>query len=85
MVWNRIGIVTQFRDTAEYQSEDDASNQFSGGSIEVEFHDNSLHHSLRLSNSSGYSMADLSLTALLLASKVCCSLRDGFHYYHYYF
>ncbi|CAH8448852.1 unnamed protein product [Schistosoma bovis] len=69
MVWNRIGIVTQFRDTAEYQSEDDASNQFSGGSIEVEFHDNSLHHSLRLSNSSGYSMADLSLTALLLASK----------------
>ncbi|VDP61109.1 unnamed protein product [Schistosoma curassoni] len=85
MVWNRIGIVTQFRDTAEYQSEDDASNQFSGGSIEVEFHDNSLHHSLRLSNSSGYSMADLSLTALLLASKVCCSLGDGFHYYHYYF
>ncbi|VDP32342.1 unnamed protein product [Schistosoma margrebowiei] len=69
MVWNRIGIVTQFRDTAEYQSEDDASNQFSGGSIEVEFHDNSLHHSLRLSNNSGYSMADLSLTALLLASK----------------
>ncbi|CAH8478250.1 unnamed protein product [Schistosoma rodhaini] len=69
MVWNRIGIVTQFRDTAEYQAEDDASNQSSGGSIEVEFHDNSLHHSLRLSNSSGYSMADLSLTALLLASK----------------
>ncbi|CAH8452078.1 unnamed protein product [Schistosoma rodhaini] len=69
MVWNRIGIVTQFRDTGEYQAEDDASNQSSGGSIEVEFHDNSLHHSLRLSNSSGYSMADLSLTALLLASK----------------
>ncbi|CAH8441227.1 unnamed protein product [Schistosoma turkestanicum] len=69
MVWNRIGIVTQFRDTVEYQAEDDASNQSSGGSIEVEFHDTSLHHSLRLSNSSGYSMADLSLTALLLASK----------------
>ncbi|VDQ04953.1 unnamed protein product [Trichobilharzia regenti] len=69
MVWNRIGIVTQFRNTGDFDEEDGASNQSSGGSIEVEFHDNSLHHSLRLSNSSGYSMADLSLTALLLASK----------------
>ncbi|KAK4473774.1 hypothetical protein MN116_003112 [Schistosoma mekongi] len=69
MVWNRIGIVTQFKDVVEFQAEDNTPNQSSGGSIEVEFHDNSLHHSLRLSNSSGYSMADLSLTALLLASK----------------
>ncbi|CAH8828679.1 unnamed protein product [Trichobilharzia szidati] len=69
MVWNRIGIVTQFRNTGDFDEEDEASNQSSGGSIEVEFHDSSLHHSLRLSNSSGYSMADLSLTALLLASK----------------
>ncbi|CAH8449588.1 unnamed protein product [Heterobilharzia americana] len=69
MVWNRIGIVTQFKDTDDFQIEEETSNQSTGGSIEVEFHDSSLHHSLRLSNNSGYSMADLSLTALLLASK----------------
>ncbi|KAF8562709.1 hypothetical protein P879_10094 [Paragonimus westermani] len=72
MVWNRIGVVTQYRDTdgPGDAGEDDALNPdgVAVGSIEVEFHDAVLHHSLRLSNNVGYTMADLSLTALLLAS-----------------
>ncbi|KAF5401501.1 WD repeat and HMG box DNA binding protein 1 [Paragonimus heterotremus] len=72
MVWNRIGVVTQYRGTGglDDAGEDDALNPDGDavGSIEVEFHDAVLHHSLRLSNSAGYTMADLSLTALLLAS-----------------
>ncbi|KAF6777765.1 hypothetical protein AHF37_02202 [Paragonimus kellicotti] len=71
MVWNRIGVVTQYRGTGlDDAGEDDALNPDGDavGSIEVEFHDAVLHHSLRLSNNAGYTMADLSLTALLLAS-----------------
>ncbi|KAF7259162.1 hypothetical protein EG68_03563 [Paragonimus skrjabini miyazakii] len=72
MVWNRIGVVTQYRGSGglDDAGEDNALNPDGDavGSIEVEFHDAVLHHSLRLSNSAGYTMADLSLTALLLAS-----------------
>ncbi|CAL8079519.1 unnamed protein product [Calicophoron daubneyi] len=67
MVWNRVGIVTGYRGSDAEESDKNAPEQ-SSCSIEVEFHDTSVHHSLRLSNGLGYTMADLSLTALLLAS-----------------
>ncbi|KER29328.1 hypothetical protein T265_03996 [Opisthorchis viverrini] len=71
MVWNRFGLVVQYRGASgdDDEDEDDQDTDAAlGGSIEVEFHDTSVHHSLRLSNRVGYTMADLSLTALLLAS-----------------
>lgn len=71
MVWNRYGLVTQFRGhDQEDDDNDDDNHHMSKGSIEVDFHDANLHHSLRLSNTVGYTMADLSLTAVLLASPV---------------
>ncbi|GAA31383.2 chromosome transmission fidelity protein 4 [Clonorchis sinensis] len=71
MVWNRFGLVVQYRGASGDDDEDEDDQDADavlGGSIEVEFHDTSVHHSLRLSNRVGYTMADLSLTALLLAS-----------------
>ncbi len=38
--------------------------------IEAEFHDTTLHHSLHINNTPGFTMADLSLTALMLATTV---------------
>ncbi|KAL3318008.1 hypothetical protein Ciccas_003328 [Cichlidogyrus casuarinus] len=61
MVWNRIGAVIQFTEDCETEGQ--------SSSIEVEFHDVSMHHSVHIDNSSaGYSMADLSSTAIMLAS-----------------
>lgn len=57
MVWNSVGVVRQYVGDGDEDS-----------SIDVEFHDTSVHHSLHLSNNAGYSMADLSKEALLLAS-----------------
>lgn len=51
-----MGIVRQ------YSSEDE-------NSIEVEFHDTSVHHALHLSNSVGHTMAALSNQALALACE----------------
>lgn len=75
MVWNRIGLITQFKSSTDLEDEDENANDFefhqkSKGSIEIEFHDTTLHHSLRLTNNFNYMMADLSLTGILLASKV---------------
>ncbi|VDP83034.1 unnamed protein product [Echinostoma caproni] len=68
MVWNRYGLVIQYRSTDSDTEKPDDVELTSAGSIEVEFHDTTVHHSLRLSNTTGYTMADLSLTGLLLAS-----------------
>ncbi|BHF73945.1 WD repeat and HMG-box DNA binding-domain containing protein 1 [Sparganum proliferum] len=67
MVWNRIGVVTRFaqndaEDAYNYKTEADSA------SIEAEFHDTTLLHSLHVMDTVGFTMADLSLTALLLAS-----------------
>ncbi|XP_069986368.1 WD repeat and HMG-box DNA-binding protein 1 [Penaeus vannamei] len=59
MLWNNVGIVRQ------YSSEDE-------NSIDVEFHDTSVHHALHLNNNSGHSMAALSTQALALA----CEAQD---------
>lgn len=58
-LWNNVGIVRQ------YSSEDE-------NSIDVEFHDTSVHHALHLNNNSGHSMAALSTQALALA----CDAQD---------
>lgn len=55
MVWNSVGIVRSF--TSEEES-----------SIDVEFHDASIHHPIHLGNNHGYVMADLSTEAVVLAS-----------------
>ncbi|THD19931.1 WD repeat and HMG-box DNA-binding protein 1, partial [Fasciola hepatica] len=70
MVWNRYGLVIQYRsaETDPKTEEPDNVDRSLVDSIEVEFHDTTVHHSLRLSNTIGYTMADLSLTALLLAT-----------------
>ncbi|XP_068235136.1 WD repeat and HMG-box DNA-binding protein 1 [Palaemon carinicauda] len=56
MVWNNVGIVRQ------YSSEDE-------NSIDVEFHDTSVHHALHLNNNAGHTMATLSNEALALACE----------------
>lgn len=55
--WNDVGTVRQYSTEYEY-------------SIEVEFHDASVHHAVQLDNTvSKYCIADLSTEALALASS----------------
>ena len=61
MVWNNVGIVRCY--------EEDASGE---NSIDVEFHDTSVHHALHIPNGLGHTMAALSTQALLLA----CPAQD---------
>lgn len=62
MVWNDVGIVMCFTvDDGEESS-----------SIEVQFHDTSVHHSIRISNYLHHTIAALSTEALAL----CCSSSD---------
>ena len=56
MLWNATGIIRSFT------SEDE-------NSIDVEFHDAAIHHPIHLGNSNGFTMADLSTEAILLASE----------------
>lgn len=52
-MWNNVGIVRSFAEE--------------GSSIEVEFHDSSVHHGLHIPNTLGHTLAALSTQALLLA------------------
>lgn len=54
MVWNSVGIVR-------------AHNTAEESSVDVEFHDASVHHTLHRGNPQGHTMAALSSRALLLA------------------
>ena len=56
MVWNSVGIVKSFNSDVE-------------NSIDVEFHDVAIHHPIHLGNSYGYTMADLSPEAIVLATE----------------
>lgn len=56
MVWNSVGIVRAFNSEEE-------------NSIDIEFHDVSTHHPIHIGNSHGYTMADLSNEAVVLASE----------------
>ena len=64
MIWNQVGIVKSFA------SEDE-------NSIDVKFHDTAVHHPIHLGNSAGYTMADLSEEALVLASEASGDDIDG--------
>ena len=65
MVWNNVGIVRCF-------GEDGGESGLA--SIEVEFHDTSIHHGLHIPNTLGHTMAALSARALILA---CPAHDDG--------
>ena len=56
MVWNAVGMVRG------YSGEDD-------NSVEVTFHDASVHHPLHMANHHGHTMADLSREAVVLACE----------------
>ena len=55
MVWNSVGIITQF-------------NKEGDESIDIEFHNVSLHHTIHIKNQYGYTMGDVSKEAVVLAS-----------------
>ncbi|XP_033641025.1 WD repeat and HMG-box DNA-binding protein 1-like [Asterias rubens] len=56
MKWNSVGIVRC------YDTDDESS-------IDVEFHDTSVHHAMHFDNQLNHTMADLSAEAVLLASE----------------
>ncbi|XP_063971990.1 WD repeat and HMG-box DNA-binding protein 1 [Diachasmimorpha longicaudata] len=62
MMWNDVGIVRC------YKSEDDEDS-----TIEVEFHDSSIHHGMHMNNYLRHTMAALSTEALALS----CPSSDG--------
>lgn len=68
MVWNHVGIVRSHATSSE-------------DSIEVEFHDASVHHGLHMVNQLHHSMASLSSTVLALCnetpSKLVCIVLGG--------
>uniref|UniRef100_A0A0K8V9W1 WD repeat and HMG-box DNA-binding protein 1 n=1 Tax=Bactrocera latifrons TaxID=174628 RepID=A0A0K8V9W1_BACLA len=66
LVWNDVGIVT-------------AHTEGNDGSLDVEFHDASVHHSLHIPNYSNHNMASLSTSVLALSAEnstklVCIAL-----------
>ena len=56
MVYNSVGIIKSHASEAE-------------SSIDVEFHDIATHHALHFANTDNYSMAALSSSVLVMASK----------------
>ncbi|VDO05368.1 unnamed protein product [Rodentolepis nana] len=60
LVWNHVGVVIRFENEVDEEDTVDAS-------IEVEFHDTTFHHTIHL-KTGDFTMADLSTTALMLAS-----------------
>ncbi|XP_050325107.1 WD repeat and HMG-box DNA-binding protein 1 [Bactrocera neohumeralis] len=66
LVWNDVGIVT-------------AHTEGNDGSLDVEFHDASVHHSLHIPNYSNHNIASLSTSVLALSAEnstklVCIAL-----------
>ena len=55
-MWNSVGIIRQYNTDQE-------------NSIDVEFHDTSVHHALHINNNPNYTMAALSVEALVLATE----------------
>lgn len=64
LMWNHVGMVIRFEN-----GEGDVDDEMVDASIEVEFHDTTFHHTIHL-KTGDFTMADLSMTALLLASAV---------------
>ena len=55
-VWNSVGIIVQYNTDEE-------------NSINVEFHDTAVHHSIHITNTLNHTMATLSDEAVLLACE----------------
>lgn len=55
-MWNSVGIVRA------YSSEDE-------NSIDIEFHDSTVHHAMHVSNHLNNTMADMSSEAIVLACE----------------
>jgi hypothetical protein len=55
MVWNSVGLITQ-------------SNIKGDESINIEFHNTTFHHTIHIKNEFGYTMADMSKEAIIMAS-----------------
>ena len=67
MVWNTVGIIKQF-------------NHESDKSIDIEFHNVSYHHTIHINNNQyGYTMADLSKEAVLLACPGSKYIDDDYN------
>lgn len=56
MVWNSVGVIRQYNNDDE-------------NSIDIEFHDTSMHHAMHIMNSMNYTMADMSTEAVVLATE----------------
>lgn len=56
-MWNSVGIIKQFNTEEE-------------NSIDVEFHDTSIHHAMHITNVANYTMADMSTEAVVLACEI---------------
>ena len=59
-MWNSVGIIKQYNTEEE-------------NSIDIEFHDTSIHHAMHISNTCNYTMADMNTEAVILA---CHSQED---------
>lgn len=55
MVWNSVGLITQFTKEGDE-------------SIDIEFHNATYHHTIHIKNQFGYTMADVSKEAVVMAS-----------------
>ncbi|XP_060071524.1 WD repeat and HMG-box DNA-binding protein 1-like [Ylistrum balloti] len=57
MIWNSIGIIKQYNTEEE-------------NSIDIEFHNTSIHHAMHISNTNNnYTLADMSTEAVILAAE----------------
>jgi len=63
MVWNSVGLITQ------YIKEGDES-------IDIEFHNATYHHTIHIKNQFGYTMADMSKEAIVMASPGKITAED---------
>lgn len=69
-MWNAVGVIRQ------YSTEEE-------NSVDIEFHDTSVHHAMHILNNENYTIADLSTEAVLLAtegdseSQRCVSLSSS--------
>ena len=55
-MWNSVGIIKQ------YNTEDE-------NSIDIEFHDTSIHHAMHITNTANYTIGDVSTEAVVLGNE----------------
>ncbi|XP_064600556.1 WD repeat and HMG-box DNA-binding protein 1-like [Liolophura sinensis] len=70
MKWNSVGIIRQYSSDEE-------------NSIDVEFHDTAIHHAMHFNNDSGYTLADVSTEAVVLAAEADDSVPSKLFCMHF--